>query len=107
MVSASPKGVKRAHKKSAQSPRKIILAGILQALESGPATAAEIDLRLGLYYGAKNPGKAGSHTSSLLRILERQGLVSVVGSNRNARLYTERGPIPLIWAKVISPEKAR
>lgn len=83
-----PRSAPPAKRKSA---RRIIMDGILAALETGPATPAEIDDRMGV----KPPG---TETASLLRVLERQGHVAIVGQRR---AVTAHGNITFIWARVI------
>lgn len=75
------------------SPRKILLQGILDALDKGPAAPREIEERMGV----KPPG---TETAGLLRVLERQGHVAIVGQRR---AVTAHGNITFIWARVIKP----
>lgn len=62
-----------------------MLRAILLALADGPATATEIEQRIG-YCNATS-------TAHLCRTLERQGKVIIVG-----RRVARAGPMPLIWA---------
>ena len=72
------------------SPRAFIKQAILAALDKGPAPPREIEERMGL--------RGTDSTANLLRILQREGEVAIVGKRKAVTL---RGNITFIWARVI------
>lgn len=96
-----------------KSVRQIFMDAICESLERGPATAAEINKRLGFTYGrrfVKNKlSSAGSHTTAFLRIMERQGRVQSITRVAGQKFFgrTDHPCAPILWALVISPDKPR
>ncbi len=77
------------------SPRAFIKQAILAALDKGPAPPREIEERMGL--------RGTDSTANLLRVLQREGKVAIVGKRKAVTL---RGNITFIWARVIPTDSA-
>lgn len=83
---AQPRKLKR-------SQRRLFLQAICDALEKGPATAREINLRMGLVYS--------TNTTALLPVLERMGRVARLGIGLAHEGARGRATKPILWALVI------
>ena len=78
-----------------RTPRKVIIDGILLALGAGPATANQIDARMGVTYAGQ------SSTTGLLRMLERKGAVQAIGAMpRRHEKYGGHCKSQILWALV-------
>lgn len=81
-----------------KSPRRILMDGILAALETGPATPAEIDDRMGF--------RSSERTAMLCRILERKNLIKKIATigDRPGRINAPVGIYALVIASTDSAE---
>jgi hypothetical protein len=76
--------------------RRIILQGILAALDEGPpATPREIERRMGIK-------PIDCETSNFLRILERKGEVRLVGTKKSK---TPRGVHAFLWERASATDR--
>jgi len=87
-----------AAKAERKSPRRILMDGILAALDLGPATPAEIDDRMGF--------RSTERTATLCRILERKNLIKKISTigDRPGRMAAAVGIYALVIASTDSAQ---
>lgn len=81
---AEPLDAEAAPRTKRISARKLLIQGILSALDAGPATPFEIEQRMGF--------RSSERTAGILRVLERKGEVKLLDQINGNKF---------IWARVV------